>query len=82
MAISVVLSGAQNDDDVLRTSVCFAARERCELRVTLAPSFPRGTFLRRLDVALWRVAQLGLKAPQVTVERARGQAAEESVSSA
>ncbi len=71
MAISVVLSGAENDGDVLTAAACYAARQRCDLNVVLAMTFPSGTFLRRLDVALWRVAQLGLEAPQVIVERRR-----------
>ena len=77
MAISVVLSGAENDGEVLKTAACFAAREKSQLKVALAPSFPRGTFLRQLDVALWRVAELGLPAPAVSVERRRPGAAHE-----
>ena len=67
--ISVLLCGAANDDDVLQTSLCFAARERCELHVVLAGSFPKGTFLRHLDPAMWEVARRGLPAPQISVER-------------
>ncbi|HLY64409.1 MAG TPA: hypothetical protein VKU60_02650 [Chloroflexota bacterium] len=71
MAISVLLSGAENDDDVLRTAACFAAREGCMLKVVLSTTFPKGTFLRRLDATLWRLAEQGLDAPRVVVERQR-----------
>jgi hypothetical protein len=71
MAISVVLSGAQNDGEVLKTAACFAARQRSDLKVVLAASFPRGTFLKLLDSALWSVALIGLQAPSVSVERSR-----------
>lgn len=67
--ISTLLSGAPNDAEVLRTSLCFAAREGCDLHVVLADSFPKGTFLRKLDVAMWEVSKRGLPPPQVSVER-------------
>ena len=67
--ITVLLSGAPNDDEVLQTSLCFAAGEHCDLHVVLADSFPKGTFLRHLDGAMWEVARRGFPAPQVSVER-------------
>ncbi|HLG71358.1 MAG TPA: hypothetical protein VK009_13105 [Chloroflexota bacterium] len=69
--ISVLLSGAPNDDDVLQTAMRYAARQRCELHVTLAGGFPKGTFLRHLDAAMWELARAGLPAPRVGVERQR-----------
>lgn len=69
--ISVLLSGAPNDDDVLQTTLRFAARERCALHVILADGFPKGTLLRHLDNALWQLARQGLPAPRVGVERRR-----------
>ncbi len=72
--ISVLLSGAPNDDEVLQTSLLFAARERCELHVILTDTFPKGTFLRHLDVATWEAVKRGLATPQVSVERKQAQA--------
>jgi len=69
MAISIVLSGAANDDEVLQTALLFAARERAELRVVLADTFPKGTFLRHLDTAQWEVVRRGLPTTNVVVER-------------
>ena len=69
----MVLSGASNDADVLQTSLCFAAREKCDLKVVLAATFPKGTFLKQLDQAMWQVTKLGLQPPQVAVERRRDQ---------
>ena len=69
--ISVLLSGAPNDDDVLQTAMRYAARQRCELHVVLASSFPKGTFLRHLDAAMWELARAGLAAPRIGVERQR-----------
>ncbi len=69
--ISVLLSGARNDDDVLQTALRYAARERCELHVILAGGFPKGTFLRHLDAAMWELARAGLPPPRIGVERQR-----------
>ena len=69
--ISVLLSGAPNDDNVLQTAMRYAAREGCELHVILAGAFPRGTFLRHLDAAMWELARVGLAAPRIGVERQR-----------
>lgn len=69
MDISVVLAGAPNDDDVLQSAVCFAAREACVLRVVLADSFPKDTFPRHLDAALLESTKRGLRPPRVTVEQ-------------
>ena len=67
--ISVLLSGAPNDDGALQTSLCLAAQERCDLHIMLAESFPKGRFLRRLDTAMWEVTKRGLPPPRVSVER-------------
>ena len=69
--ISVLLSGAPNDDDVLQSAMRFAARQACELHVILAGGFPKGTFLRHLDAAIWELARLGLPTPRIGVERRR-----------
>ena len=54
-----MLSGAPNDEAVLQSVVMMAARERREVKVTLAPAFPKSGFLRMLDAALGRVALAG-----------------------
>ena len=78
MTIGAVLSGAPNDEAVLQSVVMMAARERREVKVTLAAAFPKSGFLRMLDAALGRVALAGLPAPNVIVDRRRDDSPAES----
>ena len=73
--VTVLLSGAPNDVGALLTALCFAAREKCELCVLLADTFPNGSFSEYLDAALWEAARRGLPAPRVSVECPRHPAA-------
>ena len=69
MELSLSLSGAPNDAEVLRASLRMAAREGYEVRVILTRDFHRPGLLRMIDDALWDLAKLELYPPRVVVER-------------
>jgi len=71
MAITVVLHGALNDEDTLRTAVQFAAREKTTLRLVLGD----GCRAEALEVELYsRLAEIrtkqGVPGPAFVIERA------------
>jgi len=63
--VTVTLSGAENDKEVLRTAMRMAAQDGAELQVYLAHGCTHHDYEKHVDFALWDVEQQGLEPPPV-----------------